>query len=154
MAKFNILLICTYFCSESSQFTYLIWDSHSGDRGSIFWGVTPYNLVIAELTYCLLHAGLCLAYSSALKVEVIHSSNMSDFHWPTWCYIPEDRTLLCIDLFPLSPMPCCLKVIKHYGNVEVCYIVIYVTTLLLDSNIVLNERNMNWEGIWKKQLLT
>jgi hypothetical protein len=44
----------------------------------------------------------CLTYSSALKMEAVHSSKtLVDFHWSTWQYIPGDSTLhrLC---FPLT----------------------------------------------------
>jgi hypothetical protein len=58
---------------------------------------------------CLLHAGFCLAYFSTRKMEVICSSNMFDFHWPTWCYIPEDRILQFTDLFLYPPCHVVLK---------------------------------------------
>jgi hypothetical protein len=35
----------------------------------------------------------CLAYSLTIKMEVTRSVETStDFHWPAWCYIQEDRT--------------------------------------------------------------
>jgi hypothetical protein len=34
----------------------------------------------------------CLAYSLSMKTEAVFSSEMSvDFHWTTWCCIPEGR---------------------------------------------------------------
>jgi hypothetical protein len=41
----------------------------------------------------------CLAYFSTLEMEAVFSSKMSvGFDQITWCYIPEDRTLLTIKL--------------------------------------------------------
>jgi hypothetical protein len=45
----------------------------------------------------------CLTYSSALKMEAVHSSEtLVDFHWSTWHNIPGDSTLhrLCLPLLP------------------------------------------------------
>jgi hypothetical protein len=46
----------------------------------------------------------CLASSSVLRMEVICSSEIvPDFHWTTWCYIPEGSTK-CVKIF-LTEMP-------------------------------------------------
>jgi hypothetical protein len=51
------------------------------------------SLFLDMIASWLLYAGFCLAYSSALKVEVACSSETSvDFQQATWHYIPQDRT--------------------------------------------------------------
>jgi hypothetical protein len=70
-------------------------------KSSVFWDITPcsaarVNLYFSGIYHFHLQAilGSCLAYSSALKIEMILSYEMSvDFIRITRCYVPEDRTL-------------------------------------------------------------
>jgi hypothetical protein len=48
-----------------------------------------------RFSFCyLLHSGLCVAHSAALKMGMIYFSETSvEFYLTIWQYIPEDRTL-------------------------------------------------------------
>jgi hypothetical protein len=87
---------------------FILWDCE--DSVWVFWDITRSSM--EKAIRCL--RGKCcfhlqgqrlkqatfmlvswLSYSSALKMEVVCSSEtLLDFHWTTWHHIPVDRTLV------------------------------------------------------------
>lgn len=108
---------------------------------------------------CLLHAGFCLDYSSTLNMEVACSFKMLvDFHRSTQCCILKDRTLQFTGHYPLFPMP--YYILMWLNTVEMRYILIYITMLLLDrkesegSNYRLNQFHTKIATMWGAQAAT
>jgi hypothetical protein len=71
-------------CFHAGVLLGLFFDSDDGGDMLKIWLWLPTAFMLVS----------CLAYSSALKMEEICSSEMSvDFQWTTRCYIPKDNTL-------------------------------------------------------------
>jgi hypothetical protein len=65
---------------------FLVYDLMSLQR---WWDITP----------CLFHVCFCMAYYSALSVEVRCFSETSVcFHRTVWCRVPEDVTVHCFSI--------------------------------------------------------
>jgi hypothetical protein len=63
-------------------------------KSSIFWNVMLCLPPVFTWVSCL---------ASTLKMEATSSSETSvDFHWTTWCYIPEDKIVQKILTFSAS----------------------------------------------------
>jgi hypothetical protein len=87
------LRLLIYSQNRLDIYFFLVCLTNLNLKGTVFWGITLYNLLKEEQLATYLHTGILFGLFDHEDGGDVFSKTSFDFKWATWHYIPEDRIL-------------------------------------------------------------